>query len=116
MARALRSHGPKERNGVSDSLIRIEVITYFHRNPGLEGTSMELADSIGRDRARVEDQMKKLVQLNILDRRTLGSEPRYRYIPPHYVSRKRERAPRSEASGGGRVLEAKPSPIIEAQG
>ena len=72
-------------NIVSDSLIRIELITHFHRNPGLEGTPMELADMIGRDRARVESQMKKLMQLHILDEILSDGERYYRYVPPHYI-------------------------------
>ena len=109
MARGLRNHTIRERNGISDRLIRIELITHFHRNPGLEGTALELAESIGRDLSRVEDQMKKLVQLNILDERALGSELRYRYIPPHYVSRRRERSKKA-TSGERSIFEVQPSP------
>ena len=72
-------------NVVSDSLIRIELITHFHRNPGLEGTSMEIAEMIGRDKSRVESQMKKLIQLHILDEICYEGELRYRYVPPHYI-------------------------------
>jgi hypothetical protein len=97
MARVLRNHN-NDRNTVSDSLIRIEIITHFHRNPGLEGTALELAQSIGRDVCRVEGQMKKLVQLNILDERVLGSQFYYHYIPPHYVSRRRQRGGKSGAA------------------
>jgi hypothetical protein len=67
---------------VSDSLIRIELITHFHRNPGLEGTPSEVADAIGRDVLRVAYQMKKLVQLHILDEKPSNGESLYRYMPP----------------------------------
>jgi hypothetical protein len=73
-------------NGVSDSLIRIELITHFHRNPGLYSTSLELADAIGRDPFRVETQMNKLVQLHILEETPRNGQSRYRYIPPHSVA------------------------------
>jgi len=91
MVRGTRRNDKGEGNGVSDSLIRIELITHFHRNPGLEGTSMELADLIGRDKLRVQSQMKKLVQLNILGEKSFEGEVRYRYLPP-----------RSIPMGGGR--------------
>ncbi|OFW55989.1 MAG: hypothetical protein A2V52_02735 [Actinobacteria bacterium RBG_19FT_COMBO_54_7] len=110
MARVLRNHTARERNGISDSLIRIELITHFHRNPGLEGSVPELAESIGRDLSRVEDQMKKLVQLNILDEKAFGGELRYRYIPPHYVSRRRERGQKATA-GERNIYELQPAPV-----
>ena len=69
-------------NNTSDSLIRIELITHFHRYPGLECTPMEIAEAIGRDLSRVECQMKRLVQLQILDERPFEGGNRYRYVPP----------------------------------
>jgi hypothetical protein len=86
MERELKDSKTARRNGVSDSLIRIELISHFHRNPGLEGTSLELASMIGRDRDRVESQMKKLVQLNILSERQHDGRLYYSYVPPHCVS------------------------------
>ncbi|MBN2026241.1 MAG: hypothetical protein JW854_05730 [Actinobacteria bacterium] len=73
-------------NGVSDSMIRIELISHFHRNPGLYGTATELADAIGRDPYRVMAQMNKLVQLHILEETPLNGNSRYRYKPPHSVA------------------------------
>ncbi len=81
--------GGNEQTGsanISDSLIRIELITCFHCHPGLEGTCSELAERIGRDASRVEGQMKKLVQLKILEELPLEGETRYRYLPPHSLS------------------------------
>jgi hypothetical protein len=86
MIQGANSGKATKRNGVSDSLIRIELISHFHRNPGLEGTSHELAGMIGRDSDRVQNQMKKLVQLHILDERLCDGELLYRYMPPHCVS------------------------------
>jgi len=73
-------------NGVSDSLIRIELISHFHRNPGLYSTVPELADAIGRDPYRVKAQMNKLVQLHILEETPYNGQSRYRYMPPHSVA------------------------------
>ena len=69
-------------NNVSDSLIRIELITHFHRYPGLECSPLDMAEAIGRDLSRVECQMKKLVQLRILDERPCKGGSKYRYVPP----------------------------------
>jgi DNA-binding IclR family transcriptional regulator len=87
--RKVKSHVLYERgadevnaNNVSDSLIRIELITHFHRYPGLECSPVDIAEAIGRDLSRVEFQMKKLVQLRILDERPCEEGNRYRYIPP----------------------------------
>ncbi len=78
-------------NGACDSIIRIELITHFHRHPGMECTPERMAEAIGRDRLRVEAQLKKLVQLRILQERARGKEVYYRYLPPVSVSfRKRE--------------------------
>ncbi len=73
-------------SAVSDSLIRIELITHFHRNPGLESTSEEIAGAIGRDLHRVEAQMIKLVRLHILEQKPHNGQYRYRYLPPHSVA------------------------------
>lgn len=75
-----------KNNKVSDSLIRIELITHFHRYPGVELTPLEMAEATGRDAGRVEHQMKKLVLLHILEERPLDGENRYRYIPPLSVA------------------------------
>lgn len=53
---------------LQESLIRIEILTYFHRNPGLESSASELASATGRDKGTVKRQMDKLVDLGILCR------------------------------------------------
>jgi predicted transcriptional regulator len=73
-------------NVVSDSLVRIELITHFHRNPGLDATSSDLAEAIGRDSTQVECQIKKLVQLHILEEKPHNGLCHYRYVPPHSVA------------------------------
>jgi hypothetical protein len=75
-----------QQNTVPDSVVRIELITHFHRNPGLESTAMEMADCIGRHKDQVECQMRKLVQLRILEEQLVGEEMIYRYIPPFSIS------------------------------
>jgi hypothetical protein len=86
MTAVVKARIRSEGNGVSDSLIRIEIITHFHRNPGLVSTPTDMADATGRDLLRVECQMKKLVQLHILEENTCNGQCRYRYVPPHSVA------------------------------
>ena len=74
------------QNTVPDSVVRIELITHFHRNPGLESTAMEMADCIGRHKDQVECQMRKLVQLRILEEQPVGGATIYKYIPPFSIS------------------------------
>lgn len=102
MIHSAESGKADKHNGVSDSLIRIELISHFHRNPGLEGTSFELAGMIGRDRNRVENQMKKLVQLHILNERLYDGEWLYRYMPPHRISVASDKEVKSAPGGDGR--------------
>jgi hypothetical protein len=71
-----------------------------------------LAESTGRELARVEGQMKKLVELNILDQRMLGSQFYYRYIPPHYVSRRRGRVTK-DSSEQGPILGVRKNPPFD---
>lgn len=75
-----------ESNGISDSLIRIEIITHFHRNPGLISTPDDMAAATGKDRKRVECQMNKLVHLHILEECANNGRCCYRYVPPHSVA------------------------------
>ncbi|MDY6794260.1 MAG: hypothetical protein SWK76_03105 [Actinomycetota bacterium] len=70
---------------VPDS-VRIELITRFYRNPGIEGTPGQLADIIGPESAHVERQMEKLVQLCILEEKKVGGEIHYVHIPPFSIS------------------------------
>jgi len=86
MTPSMQAKRKSEGNVVSDSLIRIELITHFHRNTGLESTPKEMADAIGRDLYRVECQMNKLVHLHILEERPFNGQCLYRYMPPHSVA------------------------------
>lgn len=86
-------------NGACDSIIRIELITHFHRNPGMESTPACMAEAIGRDLSRVEEQLKKLVQLRILLEKPRGDEVYYRYLPPLSSSMGRRRGPHAIEMG-----------------
>jgi hypothetical protein len=86
MSAAVQAEKEAHFNGVSDSLIRIEIITHFHRNPGLVSTIQGMADVTGRDLDRVERQMNKLVYLHILEEHSGNGLRRYRYVPPHSVA------------------------------
>ena len=90
-----------QQNSVPDSVVRIELITHFHRNPGLESTATDMANCIGRQREQVECQMRKLVQLRILDERLVGEELIYKYIPPFSISILKERRKRGIESRKG---------------
>lgn len=74
-------------NGTSGSLVRIELLTLFHRNPGLAGTTAELAEAIGRDPDAVEEQIRKLTQLRILEEVRSKGDTVYRYHPPQALGR-----------------------------
>lgn len=111
---AMSDRRPVDGGDVSDSLIRIELITHFHCNPGLEGTCREVAESIGRDAARVESQMNKLVLLNILEERSRDGEKRYSYIPPFALSTAVEDATRRQDRRRGESRGDQPKPSGEA--
>ncbi len=96
MSRPLSEKALSEVNGACDSIIRIELITHFHRNPGMESTPSHMAEAIGRERTRVEEQLKKLVQLRILQETSRGDKVYYRYLPPVSAG-KREHQPDVEA-------------------
>lgn len=72
-------------NGTSGSLVRIQLLTLFHRNPGIRGTAAELAEAIGRDPDAVEEQVRKLAQLRILEEVNEGGGSTYRYLPPRRI-------------------------------
>ncbi|WP_287152856.1 hypothetical protein [Candidatus Solincola tengchongensis] len=72
-------------NGTSGSLVRIQLLTLFHRNPGMKGTAVELAEAIGRDPDAVEEQARKLAQLRILEEVNEEGGSSYRYLPPRSI-------------------------------
>ncbi len=74
-------------NGTCGSLVRIQLLTLFHCNPGLRGTSADLAEAIGRQPDAVEEQVRKLAQLRILEEVWIDGEPSYRYLPPRRIGK-----------------------------
>ncbi|MBC7254132.1 MAG: hypothetical protein H5T72_09210 [Actinobacteria bacterium] len=72
-------------DGTSESLVRIQILTLFHRNPGLVGTSVELAEAIGRNPVTVREQIRKLARLRILEEIEVRGEAAYRYLPPRSI-------------------------------
>lgn len=73
-------------NGCSDGLLRIELLTIFHRNPGLVCSCSFLAEATGRDMETVQEQAEKLLDLRILAAEEREGERRYRYLPPRMIS------------------------------
>jgi hypothetical protein len=94
------------RKRIPDSVVRIELISHFHRNPAWEGTCHQLARTMGREIEQVERQMRKLVELNIVQEIVIGGENRFRYVPPFSISlrergRKRRNTVPFNVNGGG---------------
>jgi predicted transcriptional regulator len=54
------------------SEIKTELLTLFHRNPGLVDTITGIALRIGRSDAEVGGDVKDFVELGLLTKRTLG--------------------------------------------
>lgn len=78
-------------NGTSESLVRIEILTLFHRNPGLLGTPAYLAEATGRDLVTVDRQARKLADLRILEMVEVNGKTCYRYLAPSVLSRIRRK-------------------------
>lgn len=97
----MRRHQKGERGsqdeGCFEGLVRIELLTLFHRNPGLVCSCSYLAEATGREIEVVRAQAEKLLGLRILDLVEEGGERRYRYLPPQAFS---------HFPGGGEEAEA----------
>ena len=68
---------------IPDSVIRVELITFFHRYAEASFEACEIAERLGRDPLQVEAQLERLAQLNILDKLEMEGETVYRYRPPY---------------------------------
>jgi hypothetical protein len=68
---------------IPDSVIRVELITFFHRYPGTHFGACEIAERLERDPLQVEAQLERLAQLNILEKSEMEGETVYRYRPPY---------------------------------
>ncbi len=82
MSRQMSEEGALLYNGCSESLVRIELLTLFHRNPGLVCNCAFLAEATGREVEVVRAQAEKLSDLRILEAVEESGEKRYRYLPP----------------------------------
>lgn len=71
---------------IPDSVIRVELITFFHRYPSASFKAEEIAERLGRDSKQVECQLERLAELNILEKAEMDGETVYRYRPPYCVS------------------------------
>ncbi|MEJ5186946.1 MAG: hypothetical protein WHT46_07695 [Candidatus Geothermincolales bacterium] len=71
------------RNRVPDSVVRVELITFFHRFVGASYDAHEIAERIKRDPEQVRGQLERLVGLNILERSESDGRVSYRYRPPY---------------------------------
>ncbi len=97
MRRHQRGERDRRGNGCSEGLIRIELLTLFHRNPGLVCSCSFLAEATGREVGVVQEQAEKLMDLRILEAVEEGGERRYRYMPPQTFTRLPESDKEAEA-------------------
>lgn len=99
MFRATKGSALDRQDGTSESLVRIEILTLFHRNPGLVGSPEYLAEAIGRDLATVNEQAHKLAHLRILEMIQVEERTCYRYLPPPAENRTLARESRAKKVG-----------------
>lgn len=65
--------------GIAESMVRTEIILFFHRNQFAMDVARNIARWIGRDVAVVEKELDKLVEQKILDRMGVGASAIYSY-------------------------------------
>ncbi len=69
--------------GVPDRVVRVELISFYHRNPDFCETSEVISRHFECYRAeQVCRQLENLVELRILEKVEENGEIRYRYLPP----------------------------------
>jgi len=59
------------------SEIRGDLLTLFHRNPGLIDTIDGVARRIGRTSASIEEDIRELVQIGVLKEKKIGNSEAY---------------------------------------
>ncbi len=69
-------------SGVPDRVVRVELITFYHRNPHLCETSEAICSCLNYSAEQVARQLEELVRLNILERMEKDGAVFYRYLPP----------------------------------
>ncbi len=67
---------------VPDSVVRIELISFYHRNPEYFETSEEIVKLFDYHIEQVHSQLEKLVSLRILEKVKEDGGTYYRYLPP----------------------------------
>lgn len=67
---------------VPDSVVRIELISFYHRNPDFYETSDEVVKLFDYQAEQVQSQLEKLVSLKILEEVKENGSTYYRYLPP----------------------------------
>ncbi len=67
---------------VPDSVVRIELISFYHRNPEYFETSDEIVKNFEYRAEQVRGQLDKLVALKILEQVEQDGQAYYRYLPP----------------------------------
>lgn len=67
---------------VPDSVVRIELISFYHRNPDFIETSEEIVKNFEYREDQVHGQLEKLVNLKILEKVDKDGKAYYRYLPP----------------------------------
>lgn len=67
---------------VPDSVVRIELISFYHRNPEYVETSDEIVKNFEYRADQVRGQLEKLVALKILESVEEEGKTYYRYLPP----------------------------------
>lgn len=67
---------------VPDSVVRIELISFYHRNPDFYETSEGIVKNFGYLFEQVHEQLENLVRLKILEKIMVNDSAYYRYLPP----------------------------------
>lgn len=65
--------------GITESMVRIEIILFFHKNQFAMDVARNIARWIGRDVGVVEKELERLVEQKILDRMGTGPSAIYSY-------------------------------------
>lgn len=79
----MQEHNVSGNNGkVPDSVVRIELISFYHRNPEFCETSEEIVKMFDYQVEQVHSQLEKLVGLKILEEVKEDGKVYYRYLPP----------------------------------
>jgi hypothetical protein len=76
---------------VPNSVVRIELISFFHNHPKLVLTCEEIVKNLRFREEQVVEQIDHLVNLRILHKENVDGATIYRYIPPYSNGAVKER-------------------------